>query len=157
MEKNESNIRSPIDCFSTTAGRLLRSRCCVYYSNVAGSLIETKYGQLKPPRSAKIDLTNNELPELSMIYQLTSKWLLSNPNDPLAINVQAEKIRSIDQMHSQANTLQGPTGKYSAPITVAGVQGRLIKVINWYIVFFWLYILLLLLICSILKYMHNNT
>lgn len=30
-------------------------------------------------------------------------------------------------MHAKANTLQGPTGRYEAPITVAGVSGRLIK------------------------------
>jgi hypothetical protein len=127
MEVNESSSRSPHDCFSTTAGRLLRSRCCVYFSNVAGSLIEAKYGKLRPPRGATVDLVNNKSVDLAMVYQLTAKWLLANPNDPLAIGVRAEKIRSIDQMHQQANKLQGPTGRYQAPITVAGVSGRLIK------------------------------
>jgi len=127
MEANESNSNSPHDCFSTAAGRVLRSRCCVYFSNVAGSLIEAKFGKLKPPRAVNLDLSDNEIPPLSLTYQLMAKWLLANPNDPLAIGVRAEKIRSIDEMHEKSKTLPGPTGRYEAKIIVAGVPGTLVK------------------------------
>lgn len=89
------------DCFGTTAGRLLRSRCCVYYSNVAGSLIEARFGSLRPPRAQPLDLRAGTPPPLALTYQLAAKWLLAHANDPLALGVRAERVASVEGFHDQ--------------------------------------------------------
>ena len=100
IQANETN-GPRTDCFGTSAGRLLRSRCCVYFSNVAGSLIEARYGSLRPPRSQPLDLSLGLPPPLDLTYQLTAKWLLAHVNDPLALGVGAERVANVEGFHQQ--------------------------------------------------------
>lgn len=123
MHAHETNATE--DCFSTTAGRYLRSRCCVYFSNVAGSLIHSRFGTLRARGGRQVG--SDGPPPLRLTYELMAKWLLSNANDPLAITVGAELVDSIAILHQRARRLPGPTGLYAADIKVAGVQGKLIK------------------------------
>lgn len=125
LHANESHSDTEDSCFGTAAGRHLRSRCCVYFSNVAASLIESRYGSLRAPGGVAVGTDGP--PALSRVYQFMSKWLLANANDPLAIAVGAEKIRSIQQIHKAARRLPAPVGRYSASITVKGIPGTLIK------------------------------
>lgn len=100
----------PYDCFSSAAGKALRWRCCVYFSNIAGSLLEARFGALRPARAAVLDFrqpdggNKNEtlVPvPLKLVYELTAKWLLANPNDPLALGVRAEQVSSVTDVHNQ--------------------------------------------------------
>jgi len=126
IQANETN-GPHTDCFGTSAGRFLRSRCCVYFSNVAGSLIEARYGSLRPPRSQPLDLSLGLPPPLDLTYQLTAKWLLAHVNDPLALGVGAERVANVEGFHQQASRLHGPLGRYSATVTISGVSGTLVK------------------------------
>jgi hypothetical protein len=72
-----------------------------------------------------IDMTSRI--SVNMTYQLMSKWLLANPNDPLAIGVRAEKVNSMTKLHEQEKYQSSPLGRYSATISVAGVEGQLLK------------------------------
>ena len=106
----------PSDCFSSAAGKALRWRCCVYFSNIAGALLEARFGALRPARAAVLDFrqnaahsdfgNNNEtVPasavSLNLVYELTAKWFLANPNDPFALGVRAEQVRSVADVHDQ--------------------------------------------------------
>lgn len=106
----------PSDCFSSAAGRAIRWRCCIYFSNVAGALLEARFGALRPARAAALDFHPHasrsvggggsspspatEVP-LGLVYELASKWLLAHPNDPLALGVRAEQVASVADIHAQ--------------------------------------------------------
>ena len=100
IQANESRAVSvaahPTDCFGSVAGRLLRSRCCVYFSNLAGSLIEARFGSLRPSRASPLGFLSTDPdpvpPTLEITFELLAKWLLAHDNDPLALGVRAERV-----------------------------------------------------------------
>jgi hypothetical protein len=109
----------PSDCFGGAAGRGLRWRCCIYFSNVMGALLEARFGTLRPARAATLDFDHQDgrsvsgssrpatsAVPLGLVYELTAKWLLAHLNDPLAIGVRAEQVTSVADIHAQVKLKQ---------------------------------------------------
>ena len=138
------------DCFRSPQGRLLRSRCCVYFSNIAASLLEAKYGTLRLSRGISMDTLLNTtiwgLDESSsppvllerskpsrndkvfLVYELMAKWLLAHANDPLALGVGADRVRHVGHIHQLARPLGAARlGRYVASVNIAGISGQLMK------------------------------
>ena len=124
LELRRNETGSQESCFADAAGRWLRGRCCVYFSNVAGSLIESRYGTLRARGNVRVGASAP--PPLHVTYELMAKWLLSNANDPLAIGLGAERVASIAGLHASAKGLPGPTGRYQAQVGLCGrARGRI--------------------------------
>ena len=62
-------------------------------------------------------------------HRPVAKWLLAHTNDPLALGVGAEAVRSVKDVHRRAGPLGAvpQLGRYAAPVTVANVTGQLLK------------------------------
>jgi len=145
MTRNETQPErlalNPTQCFGTSPGVHLRSWCCVYFSNMAAALIEAHFGSLRPSNAQPYDTQGGSAPPpLPVAFELTAKWLLAHENDPFALGVRAERIRSVAELHAAAKRLPyAALGRYEASVTVAGVPGKLVKcemgTVHTYLVF----------------------
>ena len=136
-----SEADSDEDCFSTPAGQHLRYRCCVYFSSLAGALLEWRFGVHEDTgpvawHSTVPPLLPSMASRAPSAYGALARWLLHPPPlapahevaraDALIAAADAAgpdyRIRDVRQAASQ---LAGPLGKYVSRLRVGGARGTL--------------------------------
>ena len=131
LRKHETRMGSQEDCFHAPS-QYLRFRCCVYFSSVAASLLQWRFGDLHRASSAA---TISRAPTA---YGALARWLLRPPplSTPHAV-ARAEQLishaeseaksgdYSLNDLRKAASQLAGPLGQYETRLRIGGVRGTL--------------------------------
>jgi hypothetical protein len=136
VRAREEHEASTEDCFSSDAGRHLRFRCCVYFSTLAGALLEWRFGVHREHHGGWSAAARALTLRAPTPYGALARWLLRPP--PLATPhavARAERLMaeagahdttySLSDLRRAAGQLEGPLGQYVARLLVGGARGTL--------------------------------
>ena len=134
LRASESRHGSEEDCFRSAAGQHLRFRCCVYFSSLAASLLEWRFG-------VGVDYPGSKWPDVEFehaprAYGALARWLLQPPplSAPLAV-ARADALiarahapdpdYNLHTLRQAATQLPGPLGTYVTRLVIDDVRGTL--------------------------------
>lgn len=113
---SENQRSAPDHCFSTTTGRELRARCCVFFSNIAAALIHYQFnGDLSIygmglEGTKSLDFSDSEAPSRENLW---------------TVQLTPELLGSL--LRFWATNSDTRSGIYAQKIKVKGTEGTLIK------------------------------